>query len=314
MFQGLLESAEQRTRRLFSSFDELDREVWGSASQPSISTPQSKTDADPCWYSLHSFGALWWDHWQTSLGRARSVQVPDDDISKEFREARRHGLGHDSSHEPGDRRQRKVVDDDKNWGYYQLRRASRHRWGQYLCSNMDWEWDLGACMERLFTAEKQIREGPSTAGRRTSASSIEIDMGVVPGESWSLMAKEVHGILPKEVKISYKTKDGRTQYMLFVPASSNPSPHHPVFGTSCSGSSAGEQEIESLHTTYIAPLTRMHHIPIHMKVLLVRPSTTIAKERRRYTMLDSMRFGWEKMRCQFACWTRPILKRAGFRA
>lgn len=58
IFQGLLESAEQRTRRLFSSFDELDREVWGSASQPSISTSQSKTDADPCWYSLHSFGAL----------------------------------------------------------------------------------------------------------------------------------------------------------------------------------------------------------------------------------------------------------------
>lgn len=249
IFQGLLESAEQRTLRLFRSFDELDREVWGSASHPSISTSQSKTDADPCWYSLHSFGALWWNHWKSTLGRACSVQVPDNDITEEFREARRHGLGRDPSHEPGDRRQRKVVDDDKNWVYYQLRRASRHRWGQYLCSNMDWEWDLGACMERLFTAEKQIREGPSTAGRRTSASSIEIDMGVVPGESWSLMAEEAHGILPKEVKISYRTKDGRTQYMLFVPASSNPSPHHPVFGTSCSGPSAGEQEIESLHTS-----------------------------------------------------------------
>lgn len=175
IFQGLLESAVQRTRRLFRSFDELDREVWGSASHPSISTSQSKTDADPCWYSLHSFGALWWNHWKSTLGRACSVQVPDNDITEEFREARRHGLGRDPSHEPGDRRQH-IVDDYKNWGYYQLRRASRHRWGQYLCSNMDWEWDLGACMERLFTAEKQIREGPSTAGRRTSASSIEIDV------------------------------------------------------------------------------------------------------------------------------------------
>lgn len=184
-------------------------------------------------------------HWKSTLGRARSVQVPDNDITEEFREARRYGLGHDPPHEPGDRRQH-IVDDDKNWGYYQLRRTSRHKWGQYLCSNMDWKWDLGACMERLFTAEKQIREGQSMLGRSTSASSIEIDMVVVPGESWRLMAEESHGILPKEVKISYKTKDCRTQYMLFVPASSNPSPHHPVIGTSCSGPSAGEQEIESL--------------------------------------------------------------------
>lgn len=226
--QGVIKSAEQRTQRLLTSLDELEREVRGCASQTSIL--QFKIDADPPWSTLYDFGDVWWKDWKNTLGHARRVQVTDNHLTEEFREARKIGLGRDPSSYP-DILDTNINYDRRNWGYYQLRRGSRHKWGQYLRSTMDWDWDLGACIKRLFKIEKPTHEGPSAGAHHgTSPSSPTIDMGEVPGESWSILAEEAHGILPKEVRIVYKMNDGRMQYLSFAPVSSSPG-HHPVSGT-----------------------------------------------------------------------------------
>lgn len=147
--QSLIEVAKQRTRRLLRSLDELEREVWGSASQKRSITSQAKIDADPHWYDLDNFGDIWWERWEKTLGRARRAQVTENELTEEFREARRIGLDSPrdlNSNAPCDKR---------NWPYYQLHRDSRNKWGQYLRSNVDWDWDLGSCMRRLLENEKQ---------------------------------------------------------------------------------------------------------------------------------------------------------------
>lgn len=102
--------------------------------------------------------------------------------------------------------------------------------------------------ERLDMLVKQIREGSSPPAHATSAPSPAVDLGVVPGESWSILADEAHGALPKEVKIAYKTKDGKTQYTSFVPASSSPGHDHPISETATSGPSGGAQVIDEMET------------------------------------------------------------------
>lgn len=102
--------------------------------------------------------------------------------------------------------------------------------GGHHSSRFDRNYALEACCERLDMLVKQIREGPSAPAHTTSASSPAVNLGVtvVPGESWSILADEAHGALPKEVKIAYKTKDGKTQYTSFVPASPSPGHDHPI--------------------------------------------------------------------------------------
>lgn len=245
--QGLIESAERRTQRLLTSLDELEREVRGCASQTKTSISQFEIDADPLWSTLYDFGDVWWKDWKNTLGHARRVRVTENHLTEEFREARRIGLGRDPSSYP-DILDTNINYDRRNWGYYQLRRGSRHKWGQYLRSTMDWDWDLGACIKRLFKIEKPAHEGPSAGAHHgTSPSSPTIDMGEVPGESWSILVEEAHGILPKEVRIAYKMNDGRMQYLSFAPVSSS-SGHHPISGTTSLGPSGGEQEIGDLDT------------------------------------------------------------------
>lgn len=59
--------------------------------------------------------------------------------------------------------------------------------------------------------------------------------------------RKAHAILPKEVKIVYKMKDGKTQYVSFAPVSSSPGHHH-ISGDASSVPSGGEQEVENLGT------------------------------------------------------------------
>lgn len=137
------------------------------------------------------------------------MQVPDNLMTEEFKEARRVGLGWT------------VTFDRRNWGYYQLRRGSRHKWGQYLRSNMDWEWDLGTCMNRLFKVEKQNRVGPPRAAKSSPSTSLD----AVPGRTWEIMPGELQGNFPKDVRITYTTETGETQCMTFTPAFPVPARH-----------------------------------------------------------------------------------------
>lgn len=249
--QGLADSAEQRTRRLLKSFDELEREVWGCASQINIFTSQLKMYADPVWVFLDDFGDKWWGYWNSTLDRALRVQVPENRLTEEFREARRIGLENREIWSNGY--------NERNWAYYELRRISRHKWGQYIRSNMNWDWDLGACLNLLFKIEKLTHEGQSPAAHSESAPCPAVAMGSVAGESWSILAEAAHVILPKEIKIAYKTKGGKTEYISFVPASSSPD-HHSISETANSGPSGVEQDIKNLEagTAHFNPVEALY--------------------------------------------------------
>lgn len=239
--QGLIESTKQRTWCLLRSFDELEREVWGWANN---FKSQSEIDADPLCDSPYNFGDVWWKRWRCALERARRAQVPENNLTEEFRKYRRVRVERDPTQDPEDW----CRNVGRRWGYYHQRRKMRYKWGRYFLSNMDWDWDLGTCMKRLFKIEKPNRVGPLPDAHSTSASSPAIDMDVVPGESWSILAEEARAMAPKEVKIAYKTKDGRTQYTSFVPASPSPGHEHPISQTAASGPSSGEHEIDKLET------------------------------------------------------------------
>lgn len=119
---------------------------------------------------------------------------------------------------------------------------------QNLFSKYYRKYALKACRERLDMLVKQIREGSSPPAHATPTPSPAVDLGVVPGESWSILADEAHGALPKEVKIAYKTKDGKTQYTSFVPASPSPGHDHPIRETATLGPSGGEHVVDKLET------------------------------------------------------------------
>lgn len=264
--QSLIEVEKKRVHRLSRSLNELEREVWGCSLQINTYASQSGKVADPFWHSLSDFGSKWWMHWKSTLERARKVQVPRNDLTKEFREARRIGLERDPSIRPDDR-WRNVDVDDRNWGHYQLRCCSRHKWGQYLRSNMDWDWDLGACMQRLFIIEKQTRVGPSPDAQATTVSMPGIDVDARTAGTLKISMGEAQGSVLKEVHVTYKTTTGETQYLTFtapcpspgnppvskVPCDAGPSTETVLCSTDVQqfsgnglGSFDGEREIEDL--------------------------------------------------------------------
>lgn len=174
---GLIEAAERRTRRLLRSFNELEREAWGTTSRANDSTSKFKIDPEPNWSSLISFGDEWWNHWASSLEKARGVRVPKDHLSREFRKARRIGLECD----PKDEKRWRIVFDTRNWAYYKLNCRSRHKWGQYLRSCMDWDWRLGTCLKRLFKVEKKAGSGTAQVAQSKPVAGPAIDVATGSG-------------------------------------------------------------------------------------------------------------------------------------
>lgn len=257
--QSLLEAAKQRTRRLLRSFSELEREVWGRVLQNTSFISQAKIDAVPFRSSLYDFGEVWWNHWERTLSRARRVQVPENCLTEEFIWARRIGLYCD----PEDEEKGRFFSHE--WPYYELRRLSRHKWGQYLRSNMDWDWDLGSCMKRLFEIEKQSQLGSSTGTQMSPALRPGIDVDTGTEGTLKISMGEVQGDLLREVQIAYKTSTGETRYLTFTEpctpgdlstSESSCITEPSVLGSagvkqdsSCrTGSSDGEQEVQDLET------------------------------------------------------------------
>lgn len=205
VLHGLVDTSIRRTRRLFISFNELEREAQGCSSHVN-GFSQLKIRANSLSLFPDDYEESWWDSWEDTLKQAWTAQVPDNELTREFREARRIGL-----RDPGEHQDVTV------WGYYVLRKIARHQMGQYFCSNLDWDWDLGACMKHLFKVERTWG-GPSTAAQIPPTATPAIDMGATPGEAWKISAGQIQGVLPKEVQIAYKAENGETQYMSFLPA------------------------------------------------------------------------------------------------
>lgn len=204
--QGVIQSAKKSTWRLIRSFDKLEREVWGCASQTNYFALQLNEPADSVWSFFAIFGDEWWDYWKRTLRQGR-INV--------FREAPIYSMDYATT------RKREyqwlhVMNNEWRWGRTQFRLDTTYKYGMHLCTGEYWGsgsyWDIETCMERLDMLDKEIREGLSPPAHATPTSSPAVDLGVtvVPGESWNILADEAHGALPKEVTITYKTKDGRT--------------------------------------------------------------------------------------------------------
>lgn len=99
VFHSLTEASMRRTRRLLISSSELEREARGSPESTNGSS-QSKADISFFYPFLDDFGEEWWIIWNKTLERARKVQIPENDLTEEFREARRIGLEHDPLSDP----------------------------------------------------------------------------------------------------------------------------------------------------------------------------------------------------------------------
>lgn len=153
IIQHHMRASLRRTRRLLSSPSELEREVWGSSKEVHSFTLQLMANSAPFWVFPDNFGENWWANWECTLARGRRVQVETNSLTEDFIEARRIGLERDPLKGPDDGLQRQVDYDKRNWPHYSLYRIARKEWGRYFSSNMDWEWDLGMCMNNLFELE-----------------------------------------------------------------------------------------------------------------------------------------------------------------
>ena len=119
------------TRRLLSSRDELAREVQANISPLgrflSLSGLASSQPKQTEWTE---------ERLRSSLDQARRVRVRRNDLTEDFQEIR-----DDPDLEKYNMSQ---------WKYHQNAQELRHYWGQALCCNYDWDWDLSESLKRLF--------------------------------------------------------------------------------------------------------------------------------------------------------------------
>lgn len=88
-----------------------------------------------------------------------------------------------------------------DWEEYKYNQRRRHEWGIYLCSNLDWDWDVAGCLERLFDLPEEVT--PTTALITT----VSLEAG--KADRWNIFTETR---LPTEMKIAYKTATGETKY------------------------------------------------------------------------------------------------------
>ena len=124
------------TRRLLSSRDELAREVQANSSPLgrflSLSGHASSQPELIEWTR---------ERLRSLLDQARRVRVHRNDLTKEFLDNLDHP--HYGTGDLG-----KLMD-------YQENRERRHYWGEALCCNYDWDWDLSKSLKRLFGRSKK---------------------------------------------------------------------------------------------------------------------------------------------------------------
>lgn len=240
--QSLTKVSIRRTQRLLGSFDELEKEILGNTLTTRSSPSLLKIKSDPLWFSLHDFGQQWWESWETTLERARGVQVQRNSLAEEFSVARNIGLGRDPYASEW-----QVIEDRRNWAYYQLHRLSRNKWGQYLRSNMDWDWDLGTCMKCMFMVEKEACAGPSPAMAVPQTSRRAMDSDTIRDGTLRISLDESHGGVPMAVQVEYKTKTGETHTILFVPKSQNSEPPSHIDSELSNAQTSTQKIEESIH-------------------------------------------------------------------
>lgn len=178
---------KHRSARLLSSFGEVYWEILDSTLRcryPVTKIDEIKEHSSEGW----EIGA------RRTLYRARQVQVSEDEVTKEFRDARSEfwEMGH-----------RKTLDVWDNYKHYCHR---RNTWAPYFRSNFDWDWDISGSLKRLYKFDNPTQ--PVTNHRPPT--DIAAD-----GTRWNITASDSQKDIPVEVRIIYTTETGETQYMTF---------------------------------------------------------------------------------------------------
>lgn len=136
-----------------------------------------------------------------TLNQARKAQIQCNDLTGDFAWARSYDLR----------------DGLREWKWYKEMCHSRHGWGEYFRSNLDWDWDLGQAMNRLFDSNAKSPTVMPRNGRRTTYNlpiaivdevhgTMELTLGTMTGPSLN------------KIRVAYTGETGETHFVTFVPA------------------------------------------------------------------------------------------------
>lgn len=142
------------------------------------------------------------EEWQRSLDRARSVPVVENDLTREYLEAR----------------QVSYVDPTTlcYWKGYKKLQRKRHRMGEYCRSNLDWDWDLSSSLKRLFRIDRpRSSSRPEGAVHQGDKGVPTIHRGINGGTLEVSIHEKAPNVLEKVVRIRYETEAGEVRYKTF---------------------------------------------------------------------------------------------------
>lgn len=199
--QSCLKRSARRSERLLSSFEELLWEVqYSTWRRIPAALCAGKNEAYPEGFRD---GLV-----ERSLHRARKVEVCEDECTKEFRTAR------STVFESGDWKTLGLSLLD--WYEYKRNCLLRSAWAPFFWSNLDWDWDVGGSLTRLYKNETFT----------TSAAPIAmIYPDGVSGGAWIVKSRLASKDLPKEVRVEYRNDMGEVETMTYACAA----PYHERF-------------------------------------------------------------------------------------
>lgn len=147
------------------------------------------------------------DELRRSLDRAQSIPVAESELPREFLRARE-----PPSWDPSYL---------WYWKSYKERQLKRYHMGEYCRSNLDWEWDTGSCLKRLFRIDRPKKcPNPDCAKQRGDMgllAMIDVPLArcgtdgralnmAIPGKGRNLLEK---------IHVRYETETGEVRYKTF---------------------------------------------------------------------------------------------------
>lgn len=215
----------RRSHRLLSSFDELEREVQSNAVRV---LPQSQWDGlrdkkqadeeltlsrERAWQALSQKFGISEDDIKWELDRVPDSQYGDiarfhNRIAQSY--AREKGLTWKFMRALFNR---SYFD---NWRWYKGKCRDRHRWGEYLRSDLDWDWDTAGCLKRLFDVER-LKPLPVVGGPYSSS----LQATIIESDGFSRRRLDVFDVVPQSmapevVYYRYVTKTGEMKVKTFT--------------------------------------------------------------------------------------------------
>lgn len=212
MVKASIERSARRTVRLLSSSSELEWEVWDSYRRRGYTAYQYEYT---CAISDDSDLGLDIRHIALStIKGARKAHVQENDIAKEFLEARNVELGNNIDNlEYSD----ELLDRLFPWISYKEDCYLRHKWAPYFSSNLEWDWDLAGSLKLLYQLDDPASP---THLQHPAADAVSGELVGIEGRMWSVKTGAAQTELPNEVRIEYRTESGEIRYKTFVPKSS----------------------------------------------------------------------------------------------